>query len=288
MKGFLHNLFLPHSGNNHRSKLLHPKILIIVITFLFATSLISPIIKTNFPEILGISSDITTEELLTLTNQKRVENGLAPLQFNKELAFAAQAKAEDMFSKDYWAHNAPDGITPWHFIKKSGYEYKYAGENLARGFTNSSDIVDAWMKSTSHRENMLSKNYEDIGFALMEGTLNGQETILVVEMFGNKGFPRALVRQSPQEVLIESPQETSLSSSSVLASIRNTPFISTNSLPRSIGLWVVFMFIFAFVLDMIIVERKKIVRLVGHNIDHIFFLGMILLTILLIRGGVIL
>lgn len=291
MKDFFQNLFLPHSGNNHRSKLLHHQTLIVIIAFLFTVSLVSPILKTNFPEVLGISSDISVEDLLKLTNQKRVENGLAPLQFDQELAIAAQRKAKDMFAKDYWAHSAPDGITPWYFIKKSGYEYKYAGENLARGFTRSSDIIDAWMESTSHRENMLSKNYEDIGFALMEGKMNGQETILVVEMFGNKGLPKILVQQPTENFAVASGQgiqKGSFDAALVLSSIRNTPFIKTNFLPRSIGLSIVFIFLFTFVLDMIIVEKKKIARFVGHNIDHLFFLGMMLLVILFIGKGAIL
>lgn len=289
MKGFFHNLFFPHTGNNYRSKLLHHKTLILVITFLFSVSLILPTLQATFPEVLGISSNISTEELLRHTNQKRAENDLQPLQLDTDLSIAAKLKAEDMFAKNYWAHNAPDGVTPWYFIKKSGYEYKYAGENLARGFTQSLDIVDAWMASTSHRENMLSKNYEDVGFALMEGKLNGQETILVVEMFGNKSFSKTLANR--EEGLVDIPaatQEQNELTPSVLASIRNTPFITTSTLSKSIGLGVIFLFLFAFILDMIVVERRKIVRFAGHNIDHLFFLGMILLIIFIMRSGVIL
>lgn len=292
MKGFLTNLFLPHSGNNHRSKLLHHKVLVLTIALLFAASLILPILKTTFPEVLGSSVDISTAELLLLTNQKRQELGLAALTLNEELSLAAQLKAKDMFTKNYWAHNAPDGITPWFFIKKAGYEYAYAGENLARGFTHSKDVVDAWMASPSHRENMISKNYQDIGFAFMEGKMNGQETILVVEMFGNKDFPAVAVIHPPQgsyqtsakQIAGELPQ----SPTSVLASLRNNPLISSTLLSRNTGLAILFLFISTFILDMIIVERRKIVRFGGHNIDHALFLGMISLIFILIGRGVIL
>ena len=86
-----------------------------------------------------------------------------------------------MFSKDYWAHNAPDGTTPWVFIKNTGYNYIYAGENLARGFNSASDVINAWMNSPEHRQNVLSPNYQNVGFAVATGTLSGEDTVLVVE-----------------------------------------------------------------------------------------------------------
>ncbi len=289
MKGLLTNLFLPHSGNNHRSKLLHNQSLILVITFLFVASLILPTLQATFPQVLGISTNITTDQLLAFTNQKRVENGLAPLQFNEELSSAAALKAKDMFTKNYWAHTAPDGVTPWFFIKKVGYEYAYAGENLARGSTQATDIIDAWMASPSHRENMLSKNYEDIGFAFMEGKLNGQDTILVVEMFGNKGLPKTIVSQLPSHttILEKSAGGSTQNSPSVLASLVSYPLLS-NFFFHNLGVSLLVLFIFTLMLDMILVEKKKIVRFVGHNIDHILFLGMILLIIVVINRGIIL
>lgn len=288
MRDFFRNLFLPHSGNNHRAKLLYNQTLILVITFLFVASLVLPTLQDTFPQVLGLSAHITTEELLTITNQKRVENGLSPLQLNEELSFAAQFKAKDMFAKNYWAHSAPDGVTPWFFIKKVGYEYTYAGENLARGFNQSSDIINAWMASPSHRENMLSKNYEDIGFAFMEGELNGQKTILVVEMFGNKGLLKSTAVQPSQRSAISSKtMEKQKNSQSVLASIKSSPLI-TNLFFHNFIVSMLILFIFTLILDMILVEKRKIVRLVGHNADHILFLGMILLIIVIITKGAIL
>ena len=64
-----------------------------------------------------------------------------------------------MIAKNYWAHNAPDGASPWSFFKNVGYRYLYAGENLARDFGDSASVVNAWMNSPTHRDNLLSGRY---------------------------------------------------------------------------------------------------------------------------------
>ena len=90
-----------------------------------------------------------------------------------------------MLEKQYWDHFGPNGETPWQFIRASSYAYVYAGENLAKGFRTSEGVVEAWMASPTHRANIMSGNYKDIGVAVVEGELLGKQTILVVQMFGN-------------------------------------------------------------------------------------------------------
>src|SRR5258706_10350524 len=106
-----------------------------------------------------------------------------------------------MFAKDYWAHIAPDGTTPWSFIKGAGYNYVYAGENLARGYFSASDVVNAWMASPEHRENMLSSKFADVGFSAQNGKLTGEDTVLVVEMLGSTSLAGA-----PQSPTVQQPQ----------------------------------------------------------------------------------
>ncbi len=260
--------------------MLHHNILLAFIAIFILSSILIENVKINFPSVLGISTNITSEQLLELVNQKRKENGLASLSINPELSSAAQSKARDMFTKDYWAHNSPDGKTPWVFFKDANYNYVYAGENLARGFNNAQDIVDAWMESVKHRENLLSSNYRDVGFAVETGKLNGETTILVVEELGSQtvvpvASNASLVKES---VPIPKINETKLA---------NKPFTSVLSFSSNIDRTVVGFFIFTLFLDMIIIERKKIVRFVGHNIDHMFFLIMILLFISLLSKGAI-
>jgi len=130
--------------------------------------------------ILGFATDISTQKLLTLTNEERAKDGLSELSYNLKLEEAAQKKAKDMFAKDYWSHYGPSGETPWDFILDSDYQYEYAGENLAKNFLFSGDVVNAWMNSETHRDNILRKEYSEVGFAIVNGVLNDEETTLVV------------------------------------------------------------------------------------------------------------
>lgn len=264
-------------------------------------------LRTNFPSVLGTFADISTQQLLLLTNQKRQENGLPPLTMNDNLSAAALNKASDMFNKDYWAHNAPDGTTPWVFIKGAGYNYIYAGENLARGFDNASDVINAWMASETHRKNMLSSNYQNVGFAVSTGKLSGEDTVLVVEMLGSTTYaPPAVAKakEKPVIVAVASVSATTVAKTETVTlgakkDDSKPKIIVANSLPQikplvnsetlsftSIRL-IMFMFMFAFILDMIIVERKKVVRFVGHNLDHLFLFSLIILVIMVLAKGVV-
>lgn len=283
MGRFLHDLFFPHLHNNYRSRLLHHKSLVFGIIFLFAGSFFLSTIRTSLPAVLGIATDITSEELLVLINEKRQLDGAGPLTLNPQLNEAASQKASNMLSENYWAHNSPSGKTPWVFVKNSGYKYVYAGENLAKGFTNSKDVVNAWMASTSHRENMLSQNYNDVGFAVVEGKLLGEETVLIVEMFGNT---TALQNQENQATTISS--SSTRSQSLVLNSQVQKPLIDSASFSKNFILIFALLFIFILILDMIFVERKKVTRFIGHNLDHIFFFSIIVLIVIVIARGSIL
>jgi uncharacterized protein YkwD len=310
MRKFLVHYFLPHESNNYRAKLLHHKSILFFITILFAGSFFFSFLKTNYSSVLGISSNISAQELLVITNQERQVNGLQPLQLNGELASAADSKASNMFTENYWAHESPSGTTPWVFIRNAGYNYVYAGENLARGFTNTSDVTNAWMASPTHRQNVLSPNYREVGFAIRTGTLNGEETVLVVEMFGSRQFAQ-VPPSSSQEIAAASSTTESTTTTTIakeepvqenksqslgiqineepksqLAEGKQ-PFINSLRLSSSIVRIIVGLFILTLILDMFIVEKKKIVRFVGHNVDHIFFLSLVLILIgFLIKGAI--
>lgn len=296
MRDFLHHLFLPRESNNHRAKILHHTSVLVVILLLFVLEFSFSFLHAKRGDILGVRTNIVVSDLLSLTNKKRTENGLSPLQLNEELSNAASQKASDMLAKNYWAHNSPDGTTPWIFIKSSGYEYLYAGENLARGFTASADIVDAWMNSPGHRENMLSSNYKDVGFSVVPGVLTGDETILVVEMFGQERGGNAEVSQSEEEVAqaiapdtVESrpSQQSSSGKAGAIASSQTQPLFDVKHVTKGISLIILFVFVGTLLLDLIIIKRKNIARIIAHNIDTILFLLVIAATIFIIGNGVI-
>ena len=178
--------FIPHQkedGLHHRAKALNLSYLAsyLLILVLFGSGLY--LIKLKAPQILG-QVTFSSDQIIALTNAKRAQSGLAQLSFNSQLSQAAASKAGDMYAADYWAHNSPSGKTPWNFISSAGYRYLYAGENLARDFSDASSVVDAWMASPSHRSNILDDHFKEIGVAVASGDLEGREVILVVQMFG--------------------------------------------------------------------------------------------------------
>lgn len=280
----LRHFFLPHPTNNHRPKLLHHKSLFVLLLLIVILSAFTFSLRKLNPSVLGVATDITIEDLVGFTNQKRQEQGTPPVVLNKELSDAAAAKANDMFAKDYWAHNAPDGTTPWVFIQNAGYSYIYAGENLAKDFADSKGVVNAWMTSPSHRDNMLSHRYDEVGFAVVNGSLNGQETTLVVQMFGRR--QASAVASIPSEKSQVAPTETR--GLSFVAGVTNKPRIDSQVLTKRVSVTILVLLIIAFILDMLYIERKKLVRLVGHNADHILFLTGVMILILFFGKGAVL
>ena len=129
-------------------------------------------------------ADYSAGTLVSMTNSARGRNGLGSLSVNSRLTSAAYAKAQDMLANQYFAHTSPSGRTPWDFIKGAGYNYSYAGENLAIGYSDASELYSAWMVSATHRENILNSNFREIGIAVISGTYEGVETIIVAQEFG--------------------------------------------------------------------------------------------------------
>lgn len=158
--------------------------LLLIVGLMILVSFSRPSIHRS--SVLSYATDVTTQDLLKDTNQQRRANQVADLRLNSKLSAAAQTKAADMANRNYWNHSTPDGLAPWVFIAKAGYNYQKAGENLAYGFTNSRDTVIGWMNSPSHRENLLDRDYLDVGFGYANAANyqgKGPETI-VVAMYG--------------------------------------------------------------------------------------------------------
>jgi len=156
--------------------------LFLVVSVIIALVIFNPPYHTN----ILAKSKIEETDLFNQTNQKRIENGLQILYFNNELYQAAFKKANDIFVRGYFDHYTPDGNPPWQFILDNGYDYEYAGENLAIGFEKPSDATQAWMQSPTHRANILNPRYQDIGIAAVRGIFNNRETTVVVQMFGKE------------------------------------------------------------------------------------------------------
>jgi hypothetical protein len=129
-------------------------------------------------------SAVIPRVIVGLTNENRQTSQLSELSINPVLEVAAQRKADHMARLSYFAHTSPDGVTPWYWFKDAGYEYLYAGENLAVNFIDSEDVDKAWMNSPTHRSNILNGKFTEIGVATARGTYKGRETVFVVQLFG--------------------------------------------------------------------------------------------------------
>ena len=132
------------------------------------------------------ASDISAENVIKLVNDARTSENVGVLIENPELMAAAESKAQDMIDHDYFAHVSPAGKTPWDWINAQGYDYRYAGENLAINFTDAQDQQQAWMNSPLHRKNILNPDYKEIGVAVKSGVIEGHQTIVTVQEFGTQ------------------------------------------------------------------------------------------------------
>ena len=220
---FVYN-FLPQPENKKRAHLISNKAIVIYcLMIIFATTAVRVVPKL-FPGVLGYASNITVKDLLDYTNKKREDAKVSDLILNPKLTLAAQQKAKDMFKTGYWAHVSPDGTEPWDFILAQKYDYIYAGENLAKNFSTSKEVVQAWYNSPSHKSNLLSANYDEVGFAVVNGVLNGYETTLVVQMFGRPREPSMLASVNDENTILE--QENS---SSTAEPVKGTSSIAQNA-----------------------------------------------------------
>ncbi len=201
IKKTLKKYFIPNSDNDHQPHILRSKAVnIIAAVIIFCELVFLFEIYGVFPK--NFMALILPDVLIDETNKDRSANNLNTLKTDLVLNTAAQLKANDMASKGYFSHTSPEGLTPWHWFELAGYKFSYAGENLAVNFVDSKDVVDAWMGSPTHRANILSDYFTEIGIGVANGLYNGQEATFIVQMFGR---PAAVVQTPPQP---KAPQST--------------------------------------------------------------------------------
>ncbi len=188
--------FIPHEHNDHRPYILRTRatIAILAIVLLIEACFLTQIVFFSKTNLFAI---ILQSVLVDETNSNRQLESLPILKENQLLNAAAKMKAGDMAAKDYFAHTSPEGITPWYWLEKVGYVYAYAGENLAINFSDSDDVIKAWLNSPAHRQNILNQHFTEIGIGTAMGTYEGRDTVFIVQMFGNPIQPQALALSQP-------------------------------------------------------------------------------------------
>jgi uncharacterized protein YkwD len=291
VKRFFNELFVPQESNDHKAKILHPSFLALLVGVFLVNQLALNFIALARPGVLGYTSDITPEKIVELTNSKRQQQGLEVLSINEVLSNAARMKAEDMFAFDYWAHTSPSGKTPWTFFKQAGYNYIVAGENLAKDFSNPDSVVEAWMKSPTHKANIVDGRFSEIGVAVVEGDLNGFRTTLVVQLFGSPASVQPQAVQTPKtstqaaglktenpKLVPEKVEELSSAPQPVANPLNITKGISGVLFGVIIG---------GVVVDGYFVLRNKTHRFSGRNLAHAGFLVIVFFLILLSQQGAV-
>lgn len=185
--GSFKDFFLPHEGNNWQPTALHPHRVMLYATSAIIVKILVVIFVLGLPMSAWTSPDVLrsySTEIIKLTNQIRKEVGVGLLTENIKLSQAAYAKAEDMLTQEYFSHNGPDGQTLANWLAKYKYAYTVAGENLAVGFNNPSEVMAAWEKSKTHYANIVDADYSQIGVGVVSGEFEGTEQLLAAQFFG--------------------------------------------------------------------------------------------------------
>ena len=108
-------------------------------------------------------------EACRLVNQQRAAKGLASLTIDSNLSVKARIKSRDMRDNGYFSHTSPTYGSPFAMMNALGISYRSAGENIAKGYTSAKAVVDAWMASQSHRDQILSAKYSSMGIGYVDG-----------------------------------------------------------------------------------------------------------------------
>ncbi|HOP93758.1 MAG TPA: SafA/ExsA family spore coat assembly protein [Acetivibrio thermocellus] len=130
-------------------------------------NLIYPGQKINIPNIDDIKAQ--ENEVIRLVNVERAKKGLPALKANWQLSRVARYKSEDMANKGYFSHTSPTYGSPFKMMEDFGIKFTAAGENIAMGQQTARDVMNAWMNSPGHRNNILSPSFTKIGVGLAKG-----------------------------------------------------------------------------------------------------------------------
>ena len=225
-------MFVPHEGNNHHphfwrrnSAVVVLALVLVVEMAVFTQSFLVFNKKTYLASVLPSG-------LETLTNNQRVSNNAAPLTENRLLVAAAGLKASDMAQRGYFAHNTPEGYLPWYWLEMVGYKYSHAGENLAVNYSDSIDVVNAWMNSPNHRANIVKQLYTETGIGLAQGIYEGRPTIFVTQFFGTP--VAAATEEVKKTVKVETKNSTKVSVAKPAPAPAPAPGTASTSTPEPV------------------------------------------------------
>lgn len=225
----LHLWLIPSSHNKRKPHIIRPSGLILIVMLILGLQIGHNLLVPGHTTLFAYDTEVTQSDIFTSVNNARHDGKVEVLNNDAVLNSAAQMKINDMFANQYWAHDAPSGTTPWHWFSEAKYSYQNAGENLAKNFHTSEGATNAWIASRAHRENMLNPQFRDMGVAVKTGTINGEETTLIVTLFGTRKDPKPAVLgiQSPTTAAPQYGFSTILASPAQIQTLANPLSILT-------------------------------------------------------------
>ncbi|MFA6486188.1 MAG: CAP domain-containing protein [Candidatus Magasanikbacteria bacterium] len=187
MRKTLKKYFIPHRGNNYHPHILHTKRAVFYAGVFVAMKVLVVGFVLLLPLEAFVMPDVLVEEqrqIIAYTNEIRERQGLPTMSETVVLDRSAGAKALDMASNGYFAHEGPKQRNLAYFLGKAGYDYETAGENLAMGFADAREVVDAWVKSPTHLANLIDKDFTDLGIGIESGYYDGVPTVYIAQHLG--------------------------------------------------------------------------------------------------------
>jgi hypothetical protein len=205
----LKHVFIPHEHNDYKPHFFRE----VSVGILIATSLALFSLSAGSAYVAKATEfgkRVIVSVLIDLTNKNRVDAGLTTLKHSSLLDDSSLLKARDMVENNYFAHESPTGVTPWHWFEKAGYSFVYAGENLAVNYFDSESVDKAWLNSPTHKANIVNPKFKEIGISARDGMYKGENTIYVVQMFGTplSGVTEEDLPEAKEIVAIPEPKMT--------------------------------------------------------------------------------
>jgi uncharacterized protein YkwD len=118
------------------------------------------------------SVDTIENRLFNSVNEVRSQNGAAQLSLNSSLLNIARSRSIDMFNRKYFSHTTPDNKNIFIILNENGFGWQVAGENIYQcepcGIGSESAILDTWMSSPSHRDNILNGAFHQVGIGIID------------------------------------------------------------------------------------------------------------------------
>lgn len=102
----------------------------------------------------------SSSKIVALENEHRSQ----PLVIDQNLSYIAQRRVEIILARGF--SHTPDGKRAWDLMKEFNYSYVSAGENLANGFKADRKLVGAWIKSPSHKANIVNPLFTKTGIGI--------------------------------------------------------------------------------------------------------------------------